>query len=156
MLCRHAGRRANCEADNLEHGRITSIRCPTWFRRGRCACWRTGTQYPTPDRVRAMNPAHDTAASNSDSAGPEARQRLVNEVFSAVAEHYDLMNDLMSGGLHRLWKDDLVAWLGPPRSAVPFRLIDVAGGTGDIALRAVTAGGPNTTAVIFDIRLEML
>ena len=51
----------------------------------------------------------------------ETRQGLVNDVFADVAERYDLMNDLMSGGLHRLWKDDLVAWLAPPKSAAPLR-----------------------------------
>ncbi|HEX4893140.1 MAG TPA: bifunctional demethylmenaquinone methyltransferase/2-methoxy-6-polyprenyl-1,4-benzoquinol methylase UbiE [Hyphomicrobiaceae bacterium] len=84
------------------------------------------------------------------------RQGLVNEVFARVAERYDLMNDLMSGGLHRLWKDDLVAMLGPPRGETPFRHLDVAGGTGDVAMRVVRAGGPNTTAVICDISPEML
>jgi demethylmenaquinone methyltransferase / 2-methoxy-6-polyprenyl-1,4-benzoquinol methylase len=84
------------------------------------------------------------------------RQGLVNEVFARVAERYDLMNDLMSGGLHRLWKDDLVVALGPPRGATAFRHLDVAGGTGDVAMRVVRAGGPNTTAVICDISPEML
>ena len=42
------------------------------------------------------------------------RQTLVNRVFATVAERYDLMNDLMSGGLHRLWKDDLIAAINPP------------------------------------------
>jgi len=106
--------------------------------------------------VGAMNSPHDTAPFGFGDVGPEERQRLVNAVFAAVAERYDLMNDLMSGGLHRLWKDDLVAWLNPPRSAIPFRLIDVAGGTGDVALRAAAAGGPHTTAVICDISPEML
>jgi demethylmenaquinone methyltransferase/2-methoxy-6-polyprenyl-1,4-benzoquinol methylase len=84
------------------------------------------------------------------------RQGLVNDVFSAVADNYDLMNDLMSGGLHRLWKDDLVAALSPPRSAAPFRLIDAAGGTGDVALRALDAGGPGCEAVVCDINRKML
>ena len=84
------------------------------------------------------------------------RQGLVNEVFSGVAERYDLMNDLMSGGLHRLWKDDLIVRLNPPRGATQFRLIDVAGGTADVALRAMAAGGPNMTAVVCDISPEML
>jgi demethylmenaquinone methyltransferase/2-methoxy-6-polyprenyl-1,4-benzoquinol methylase len=84
------------------------------------------------------------------------RQGLVNEVFSEVAERYDLMNDLMSGGLHRLWKDDLVAALNPPRSPAPFRLIDAAGGTGDIALRALDAGGAGCEVVICDINRAML
>lgn len=84
------------------------------------------------------------------------RQGLVNEVFSAVAERYDLMNDLMSGGMHRLWKDDFVAQLNPPRGMVPWRLIDVAGGTGDIVLRALERGGPDCEAVLCDISPEML
>jgi len=84
------------------------------------------------------------------------RQGLVNEVFSGVAERYDLMNDLMSGGLHRLWKDDLIVRLNPPKGATPFRLIDVAGGTADIALRAAAAGGSGFSAVVCDISPEML
>jgi demethylmenaquinone methyltransferase/2-methoxy-6-polyprenyl-1,4-benzoquinol methylase len=64
------------------------------------------------------------------------KQGLVDEVFDRVARRYDLMNDLMSCGLHRLWKDALVAWLGPPRRATSgYRVLDVAGGTGDIAFR---------------------
>ena len=86
----------------------------------------------------------------------EQRQTLVNSVFATVAERYDLMNDLMSGGLHRLWKRDFVSWLNPPAGAAPFRLLDVAGGTGDIALRYAGASGENATAVICDISPEML
>ena len=84
------------------------------------------------------------------------RQGLVNEVFATVAERYDLMNDLMSGGLHRLWKDDLIGWLNPPRNDRSFRLLDVAGGTGDVAIRYARASGPNATAVLCDISQEML
>ena len=69
--------------------------------------------------------------------GVEAKQGLVNDVFTKVAPRYDLMNDVMSGGLHRVWKDDLVAWLGAPKSAVPYALLDMAGGTGDIAMRVL-------------------
>jgi demethylmenaquinone methyltransferase / 2-methoxy-6-polyprenyl-1,4-benzoquinol methylase len=87
---------------------------------------------------------------------PEARQGLVNEVFASVAERYDLMNDLMSGGLHRLWKADLIAAINPPRSSAPFRLIDVAGGTGDVALRCIAKGGSGCTATICDISPQML
>jgi len=85
-----------------------------------------------------------------------ARQNLVNRVFAGVAERYDLMNDLMSGGLHRLWKDDLIALLNPPRGDRPFRLVDVAGGTGDVAIRYARASGPNATAVLCDISPEMI
>lgn len=86
----------------------------------------------------------------------EDRQGLVNDVFSKVAERYDLMNDLMSGGLHRLWKSDFVSMLNTPKGDAPFRLLDVAGGTGDIAMRALRVGGPRTTAVICDISPHML
>ena len=84
------------------------------------------------------------------------RQRLVNEVFSEVADRYDLMNDLMSAGLHRIWKDDLITMLAPPKSAQPFALLDVAGGTADIALRYAQAGGAGCRAVVCDISPEML
>ena len=86
----------------------------------------------------------------------EAKQGLVNEVFARVARRYDLMNDLMSGGLHRLWKDDLIGWLSPPKGLAPFALLDVAGGTGDIASRFLGASGGGSQAVICDISAEML
>jgi demethylmenaquinone methyltransferase/2-methoxy-6-polyprenyl-1,4-benzoquinol methylase len=86
----------------------------------------------------------------------KARQGLVNEVFSSVAGRYDLMNDLMSGGLHRLWKDDLVGMLAPPRSDRPFHLLDVAGGTGDITLKALRAAGAGTRVTLLDISPEMV
>jgi demethylmenaquinone methyltransferase / 2-methoxy-6-polyprenyl-1,4-benzoquinol methylase len=86
----------------------------------------------------------------------DAKQGLVNEVFAKVARSYDLMNDLMSGGLHRLWKNDLVAWLAPPKGAVPYALLDVAGGTGDVALRVLQAAGQGASAVICDISAEMM
>ena len=86
----------------------------------------------------------------------DARQSLVNDVFAKVAERYDLMNDLMSGGLHRLWKDDLVGWLAPPKSPTPFAHLDVAGGTGDVALRVCRAAGAGGSSVICDISGEML
>lgn len=86
----------------------------------------------------------------------EERQGLVNRVFASVAERYDLMNDLMSGGLHRLWKDDFVSMIDAPRDGKPFRLIDVAGGTGDVAMRFVKGAGGGATATICDISPEML
>ena len=88
--------------------------------------------------------------------GEEQKQGLVNEVFSKVAERYDQMNDLMSGGLHRLWKDDLVAALNPPRGNQAFHLLDVAGGTGDVAFRVARAGGPNVRVTVADISPEMV
>jgi demethylmenaquinone methyltransferase / 2-methoxy-6-polyprenyl-1,4-benzoquinol methylase len=84
------------------------------------------------------------------------KQGLVNEVFSKAAARYDQMNDLMSGGLHRLWKDDFVALLNPPRSSRAFHVLDVAGGTGDIAFRIAHAGGAGTRVTIADISPEMV
>jgi demethylmenaquinone methyltransferase / 2-methoxy-6-polyprenyl-1,4-benzoquinol methylase len=84
------------------------------------------------------------------------KQALVDDVFDRVAQRYDLMNDLMSGGLHRAWKDALVTAVNPPKSARPFALLDVAGGTGDVAFRAIEAGGANSCATVCDINGEML
>lgn len=84
------------------------------------------------------------------------KQTLVNDVFHSVARRYDLMNDLMSGGLHRVWKSAMVTALNPPRTAAPFALIDVAGGTGDIAFRAAQAAGTGFTATVCDINGDML
>jgi demethylmenaquinone methyltransferase/2-methoxy-6-polyprenyl-1,4-benzoquinol methylase len=85
-----------------------------------------------------------------------AKQGLVNAVFARVARNYDLMNDLMSGGLHRLWKSEFVNLLAPPKSAVAYALLDVAGGTGDIARKVLDAAGSGTAAVICDISAEMM
>lgn len=87
--------------------------------------------------------------------GEGAKQPLVNDVFDRVAGRYDLMNDLMSAGMHRLWKDALVAWLNPPRRG-DWRLLDVAGGTGDIAFRVVEASSGNAHATVLDINAAML
>lgn len=84
------------------------------------------------------------------------KQTLVNDVFHSVATRYDLMNDLMSGGLHRVWKDIMVTTLNPPKGQRPFALLDVAGGTGDIAFRVVEAGGPGTRVTVCDINPDML
>jgi demethylmenaquinone methyltransferase / 2-methoxy-6-polyprenyl-1,4-benzoquinol methylase len=87
---------------------------------------------------------------------PPDKQKLVNRVFAQVAERYDQMNDLLSGGLHRLWKDDLVAVLNPPRNVRAFRVLDVAGGTGDVAFRIAAAGGVGTQVVVADISPSMI
>jgi demethylmenaquinone methyltransferase/2-methoxy-6-polyprenyl-1,4-benzoquinol methylase len=81
---------------------------------------------------------------------PEEKTRRVGRVFSSVARRYDLMNDLMSGGLHRLWKDRFVARV-KPRSGE--RILDMAGGTGDVAFRMAKRGAHVTVA---DINPDML
>ena len=105
------------------------------------------------------------------------KQALVDDVFHKVAQRYDLMNDLMSAGLHRAWKDALVTAINPPTKGRPgrldettkgrpgrldekpqrdFALLDVAGGTGDISFRTIAAGGPGTRATVADINADML
>jgi len=85
----------------------------------------------------------------------DEKQGLVNEVFHRVADRYDLMNDLMSFGLHRAWKNAFAAKVHPSKTR-PFALIDVAGGTGDVAFRVARAGGPLTTATVADVNAEMM
>jgi demethylmenaquinone methyltransferase/2-methoxy-6-polyprenyl-1,4-benzoquinol methylase len=84
------------------------------------------------------------------------KQTLVNDVFHSVAQRYDLMNDLMSVGLHRVWKELMINALNPPRSDTPFALLDVAGGTGDVAFRAAKAAGSGFHATVCDINSDML
>jgi len=81
---------------------------------------------------------------------PEEKTRRVGQVFSSVARRYDVMNDLMSGGLHRRWKDRFVARVKPRPSE---RILDMAGGTGDVAFRMARRGAHVTVA---DINPDML
>jgi demethylmenaquinone methyltransferase/2-methoxy-6-polyprenyl-1,4-benzoquinol methylase len=76
---------------------------------------------------------------------------MVRSVFDSVAPRYDLMNDLMSAGVHRLWKDALIDWLCPRCN---MHLLDVAGGTGDIAFRFLKAGGGRVS--VCDINERMV
>jgi demethylmenaquinone methyltransferase/2-methoxy-6-polyprenyl-1,4-benzoquinol methylase len=103
-----------------------------------------------------------------------AKQAMVDGVFDSVAKRYDLMNDLMSGGLHRAWKDVLVTAVNPPRprrglhketkgrpgrlqeQERPFALLDVAGGTGDVAFRVAKAGGSGTRVTVADINTDLV
>ncbi|MEO6112955.1 MAG: class I SAM-dependent methyltransferase [Sphingomicrobium sp.] len=81
---------------------------------------------------------------------PEEKTRRVGGVFSSVARNYDVMNDLMSGGMHRLWKDRFVAKVKPRAGE---RILDMAGGTGDVAFR-IAAKGAHVT--VSDINPDML
>jgi demethylmenaquinone methyltransferase/2-methoxy-6-polyprenyl-1,4-benzoquinol methylase len=84
---------------------------------------------------------------------PEEKTTLVRGVFDSVADNYDVMNDLMSGGLHRIWKDRLIRMIRPrPR----MKCLDVAGGTGDIAFRLRKKGGPSSDITVFDLNQNML
>ena len=81
---------------------------------------------------------------------PDEKTRRVGKVFSSVARRYDLMNDLMSGGMHRLWKDRFVARVKPRPGE---QILDMAGGTGDVAFRIAGRGARVTVA---DINADML
>jgi demethylmenaquinone methyltransferase / 2-methoxy-6-polyprenyl-1,4-benzoquinol methylase len=83
---------------------------------------------------------------------PEEKTARVGDVFRSVASRYDLMNDAMSGGLHRLWKDRFVRRVKPRTSE---RILDMAGGTGDIAFRLARAGAHVTVADINPAMLEV-
>ena len=102
-------------------------------------------------------PAAETAVSFGFKTVPaETRQGLVNEIFSAVAGRYDLMNDLMSGGLHRLWKDDLIAWLAPPKSDRPSACSTSPAAPATSRCRFLRSGGAGCAATLLDINPEMV
>ena len=94
----------------------------------------------------------DTTHFGFRTVGADQKAGLVQGVFSRVASKYDVMNDLMSAGVHRLWKDAMMDWLAPRPGQ---RLIDVAGGTGDIAFRFLTRA-PGASAVVVDLTEPLL
>ncbi len=105
-------------------------------------------------RNRPSEPPPGQARFGFRDVAEDDKARLVGAIFSNVASRYDLMNDLMSAGVHRLWKRDMVAALGSRPVA---RLLDLAGGTGDIALRAARrAGAPVGAVTVCDINPDML
>jgi demethylmenaquinone methyltransferase/2-methoxy-6-polyprenyl-1,4-benzoquinol methylase len=111
---------------------------------------------PAPTGESEMTDANTTSFGFRE-VDVDAKQGMVDEVFHSVATRYDLMNDLMSGGLHRLWKDAMVSRLAPPRSgARPFRVLDMAGGTGDIAFRIADRSAGHAAVTVSDINASML
>jgi demethylmenaquinone methyltransferase / 2-methoxy-6-polyprenyl-1,4-benzoquinol methylase len=107
------------------------------------------------ERLETRAPARDYRHLPADE-----KAEVVRQVFQSVAPRYDLMNDLMSGGVHRLWKAEMVASMNPHPGQ---RLIDVAGGTGDVALRALPRLVPDAAtdargggAIVCDINEGML
>lgn len=97
----------------------------------------------------------NTSSYGFQTVNPTEKQGRVNHVFSRVAKDYDLMNDLMSGGMHRLWKNELVTMLAP-RKTGPLNHLDVAGGTGDITFRILEKASAEAKGTILDISREML
>jgi demethylmenaquinone methyltransferase/2-methoxy-6-polyprenyl-1,4-benzoquinol methylase len=102
-----------------------------------------------------MTKAHSETDFGFERVALADKQGLVDDVFHSVARRYDLMNDLMSFGLHRAWKNALVAAVNPPKNA-PFALLDLAGGTGDVAFRVLEKGGDAIHATVCDINAAML
>ncbi|WP_417668317.1 bifunctional demethylmenaquinone methyltransferase/2-methoxy-6-polyprenyl-1,4-benzoquinol methylase UbiE [Roseibium sp.] len=108
-------------------------------------------------RTSTRSPEDMPTSFGFTTVGEGQKQALVDDVFHKVADRYDVMNDLMSAGMHRVWKDAMVSVLAPPKSgARPWKLLDVAGGTGDIATRVVEKSGRTAKAVVCDINESML
>ncbi len=93
----------------------------------------------------------NTASFGFRNVSPDEKASMVRGVFDSVAPRYDLMNDLMSAGMHRWWKHEMIAWLNPKPG---MHIIDVAGGTGDIAARIRKQADCHVTIV--DINQQML
>lgn len=93
----------------------------------------------------------DPASFGFRTISPDEKAPLVRGVFDTVASRYDLMNDLMSAGMHRLWKREMVRWLAPRDG---WHVVDVAGGTGDIAQRIRAAADCHVT--VLDINEQMV
>ena len=107
--------------------------------------------------AREPSDARDDTAFGFKTVAMGDKQDMVDDVFHKVARRYDIMNDAMSGGLHRLWKDAFVTRLAPPKTgARPYEVLDVAGGTGDIAFRIVDRSNGTAKVTICDINREML
>jgi len=106
--------------------------------------------------AKARGTGEDSASFGFREVALDEKQGLVDRVFERVAPRYDLMNDLMSGGWHRIWKDALVSRLSPPRKPRrPYSVLDVAGGTGDVAFR-IANRSEGASVTVADINGEML
>ena len=97
------------------------------------------------------NPENTTHFGNKN-IPKELKSQMVGEVFNSVAQKYDLMNDVMSLGVHRIWKTALIDWLSPRNGQ---KLLDVAGGTGDIAFRFLKRA-PKSKVTVLDMTEKML
>ncbi|KZL19571.1 Ubiquinone/menaquinone biosynthesis C-methyltransferase UbiE [Pseudovibrio axinellae] len=114
-------------------------------------------EFSTPEQASVTDPSEMATSFGFRTVREGEKQDLVDDVFHKVASRYDLMNDLMSGGLHRLWKDAMVSSLRPPKSgAREWRHLDVAGGTGDIAMRTVERSNRTVMSTVCDINGSML
>ena len=116
---------------------------------------------PRPSQPFGPHSSGDTSSFGFRDVNAREKVRMVRGVFDSVASNYDLMNDLMSGGVHRLWKDAVAARLNPQPGEV---IIDCAGGTGDMARRFAKMarsaqerrGGPDASVMVIDYNAEMI
>lgn len=108
-----------------------------------------------PKAETTIDPAGMETSFGYESVSRGQKQERVNDVFHKVASRYDLMNDFMSAGLHRVWKDTMISMLAPPKDK-DFKVLDVAGGTGDIAFRIAKRAGPAAHITVCDINTSML
>ncbi|WP_353218487.1 class I SAM-dependent methyltransferase [Sandarakinorhabdus sp.] len=99
-----------------------------------------------------LDTASETVSFGYEEVAPAEKTRRVGEVFRSVAKRYDVMNDLMSAGMHRVWKDDFVRLVNPRAGET---ILDMAGGTGDIAFRLAASGASVTVADINAAMLEV-
>ena len=104
---------------------------------------------------RTSSPEQMSTAYGYEQVGEGEKQGKVNDVFHSVARRYDVMNDIMSLGVHRLWKEAMVAKAAPSKRP-GWRSLDVAGGTGDIAFRLIEASDRNAHVTVLDINGSML
>lgn len=119
------------------------------------------TTKPAPSAIPEGDPGPDRPAAEGPESrwfgfrpvDPDQKASMVRGVFDSVASSYDVMNDLMSGGVHRLWKATLIDMVRPRPG---MHLLDVAGGTGDIAFRFLDRAGPGAFAHVCDINESML
>lgn len=109
----------------------------------------------THSKSRTTAPQQMSTAYGFTQVGEGEKQGKVNTVFHNVAKRYDLMNDFMSVGIHRLWKDAMVTKAAPSKRG-GWHGLDVAGGTGDIAFRLVEAADRNAKVTVLDINGSML
>lgn len=100
-----------------------------------------------------MSPDNRTTHFGFQTVDEDQKAGMVHEVFTNVASKYDIMNDVMSMGIHRIWKDAMMDWLAPRPGQ---KLLDVAGGTGDVAFRFLARAGESAKATVLDMTASML
>jgi len=100
-----------------------------------------------------MSPDNRTTHFGFQTVDEDQKAGMVHEVFTNVASKYDIMNDVMSMGIHRVWKDAMMDWLAPHPDQ---HLLDVAGGTGDVAFRFLSRAGSTARATVLDMTASML